>query len=620
MANDAPDEAGRGTPPRAVYSRMADVSGQAVQAGAVRGGIHFHGGRDGSRLPVPRQLPGDIPDFVNRSDEVHRLDELLSHRGAGTFVIVGTAGVGKTALAAHWAHRIKKRFPDGQLYANLRGFDPRSPATAEQVLDRFLKALGTAPEVVPVDPDERAGLYRSLLAEGRFLVVLDNASSAAQVRPLLAGAAECAVVVTSRNRLSGLVTRDGAHRVSLRTLSPAQSVALLRKVTTGQRAQDPAAELALLARLCARLPLALKIAAERAVTRPHTSLSELIQELQDESGRWEVLAMDDEQDTIGSVFAWSYKALPQEAARLFRVLGVLPGTDFSAQAAAAAANLPVTTARRLLDVLTGAHLLEQTGAERFEQHELLRAYAAELAQRQDTAADRAQILHRLLLWYLRSAHAAASLIGAQFPEPTWPSLAGGPARAFAGHGDAVRWYEEECANLTAAVKTAAAAGFHEIAWQLPLVLRRIHAFHGPVGEWIATAAIGLDVARDHGPDSAVADLSESLGMAHVQCHRTDTGREHHRRALEIRLATGDLFGQGSSYNCLGLVDLRERWFAEARSNFRRALELFRYLGDERGRGSLWGISRTPCSRPAPLRRRNRRRVARRRSTNGRATG
>ncbi|MFD7501731.1 AAA family ATPase [Streptomyces sp. NPDC059850] len=323
---------------------------------------------------MPRQLPADVRGFVNRADELHRLDAILAERDGGDSVVValcvvaGTAGAGKTSLALRWAHQVKAHFPDGQLYVNLRGYDPGEPVTAQEALHRFLTGLGVPANAVPTNTESAAGLFRSLLADRRILIVLDNAAAAAQVRPLLPGHSGCLVVVTSRGRLSGLSVRDGAHRITLGTLPELEAVALLRAVTSGYRPEDNAEKLAELARLCARLPLALRIAAERAACHPHMGLDELIADLRDESGLWEALSTGEEQDAdaVRSVFAWSYRALSPDAARLFRLLGLHPGPEFGIEAVAALAGVSVRKARQGLDVLVGAHLLEHTGPDRFD--------------------------------------------------------------------------------------------------------------------------------------------------------------------------------------------------------------------------------------------------------------
>lgn len=285
-----------------------------VQAGSVSGGVHFHAPADtpGAPTPPPRQLPAVTRTFVNRADELARLDALLPAADGDPLpttllVIAGTAGAGKTSLALRWAHRVAGRFPDGQLHINLRGYDVQQPVAAHDALHRFLTALGVPSDAVPADTDAAAALYRSLLADRRMLVVLDNAATVAQVRPLLPGNDRCLTLVTSRDRLSGLAIRDGARRLTLGTLTESEAVALLRVVTAEHRPHDDETELTELAQLCARLPLALRIAAERAASHPYLALAELIADLRDESALWDALSAGDatEAEAVRTVFAWS---------------------------------------------------------------------------------------------------------------------------------------------------------------------------------------------------------------------------------------------------------------------------------------------------------------------------
>ncbi|WP_238545367.1 MULTISPECIES: ATP-binding protein [Streptomyces] len=516
---------------------------------------------------------------------MHRLDAILAG-GEGDSVVVaicviaGTAGAGKTSLALRWAHQVKADFPDGQLYVNLRGYDPGEPVTAQEALHRFLTGLGVEPGAVPTDTEAAAALFRSLSADRRMLIVLDNAATVAQVRPLLPGHAGCLVVVTSRGRLSGLAVRDGAHRITLGTLPEPEAVSLLRAVTSGYRPEDDAEKLTELARLCARLPLALRIAAERAASHPHMQLDELIADLRDESALWAALSTGDEQDAdaVRSVFAWSYRALSPDAARLFRLLGLHPGPGFGLGAVSALAGISVRQARQLLDVLVGAHLLEQTAPDRFEFHDLLRAYATEQSRLDETADGRAAALRRVLDWYLHTADAAQSWIT---PAREHLSLDPADERAaplsFSDYDQAVDWSEREQSNLIAAVRTAEKAGLDRYAWQLSAVFWSAQAPSAAVTDWLDTGEIGLRAVRRLGDRVGEAKILESLGFAYRRLNDLPKALNAHREALTIRRELSDPRGEASALNALGLLALRTRRLRDAEEHFVRALAVFHEL-------------------------------------------
>ena len=566
----------------------ASDAGDVVQARDVHGGVHFYRA-EATFTVTPSQLPRDVRGFVNRHDELATLTSVASeqhadHLAAAVTVITGTAGVGKTSLALHWAHRVRDLFPDGQLYVNLRGYDPGQPAVPEEVLDRFLRDLGVPATAIPVHLDERASLYRSLLAARRMLVVLDNAATAAQIRPLLPGTASCLVLVTSRSRLSGLVARDGAYRLGLDILLEEDAVALLGTVTARYRSHDQRHELVELARLCARLPLALRIAAERAASRPMMRLDELIADLRDESALWDALTAegDDDADAVRTVFAWSYRALSEPAARLFRLLGRHPGNEFGLPAAAALAGISVAHARQQLDVLIGAHLLEQPAPGRYEFHDLLRAYAVDQVRHLESRETQTEVLQRILEWYLHTADAASTRIAAfDRYELTQPIPADVASLTFDSHETALRWYHIESSNLVIATSAAAEAGLHTTAWRLAAVLRGIYMHQNAFDDWLATSAIGVDSAEQDGDRRGQAEALESLGRAYFQSRRLDQAETSHRAALAIRQSLGDRFGEAVSLNTLGLIGLRRRRLDDARSFFEQAGAIFRDLGDRR---------------------------------------
>lgn len=583
MAEDErrPDHVNQST-----VSSPADV----VQARDVFGGVHFHSGDHSPDHPLPRQLPGEVLGFVNRVDELGSLNHFLVDESvrATLVVICGTAGVGKTALALRWAHAVRHHFPDGQLYANLRGYDPGQPSSPEQVLDRFLRGLGVPPSAVPADLDDREALYRSLVADRGVLVFLDNAATVRQVRPLVPGTSSCLVIVTSRSALSGLVSRNGGRRLTLRVLSEGDAVALLRDVLGPYRTEDDPGDLAELARLCARLPLALRIAAERAASRPFMPLAELIRDLRDESALWDALTADEgeEADAVRSVFAWSYRALNTSAARLFRLLGLQPGSDLSAPAAAALAGLPEGQVRQPLDALVHAHLLEQNAPGRYQLHDLLRVYAMDQARHLESEESRRAALSRVLRWYLHTANAALGRTLPFYQTMPLDRPTDVTPLSFATVEEADGWFTVEQDNLVAATRAALDAGRTRVAWHLAVLLRSVFMHRNTFDAWFPTARIGLAAARSLGDKRAEAEALESLGKAHFQARQLAEAAEHHQAALSLRRDIHDEHGIAVSINALGLLALRHRRLDEALARFAESLDIFTRHGDRRWQALL----------------------------------
>jgi hypothetical protein len=348
---------------------------------------------------VPAQLPADVAAFTGRQDELAGLDQLLAtvNRATGsatglttvtTAAVSGTAGVGKTALAIRWAHRVRGQFPDGQLYVDLRGYDPEQPVLPAEALHGFLAGLGVPGPEIPSALDDRAARFRTETAGRRMLVVLDNAATVDQVRPLLPGSPTCFVLVTSRNSLPGLVARHGAVRLDL-DLLPLEDAAALLSALLGSRVTAEPAAATTIALQCARLPLALRVAAEFAIAHPATPLGRIVEELADERRRLDLLdAGGDRYTAVRAVFSWSYRNLPAKTARAFRLLGRHPAPDLDPPAAADVMQTSLDGARQLLDQLASAHLIQHTGRNptetgRYGMHDLLRAYATQLASTED---------------------------------------------------------------------------------------------------------------------------------------------------------------------------------------------------------------------------------------------
>jgi tetratricopeptide (TPR) repeat protein/transcriptional regulator with XRE-family HTH domain len=542
-------------------------------------------------VPVPRELPADVGGFTGRAIELAELDLLLpspaeQHDGAAGPVVIsavsGTAGVGKTALAVRWAHRMADAFPDGQLYVNLRGYDPDRPVPAAEALAGFLRALGVAGQEIPLEEAERAARFRSLLAGRRLLVVLDNAATVEQVRPLLPGSPSVMVLVTSRDALAGLVARDGARRLDLDLLPAADAAALLRALIGGRAEADPAAA-EMLAGLCARLPLALRVAAELAISRPDTPLAVLATELAGEADRLALLdAGGDPRSAVASVFSWSYQHLTGDAARMFRLLGLHPGPDFDRYAAAALAGESMAEAGRLLAGLARAHLIAPAGPGRYSMHDLLRAYAGGLAATRDDDDSRHAALTALFEYYLAACAAAMDCIAPAerhyrpAPPPTDAAIPELGNRAAAR-----AWLNAELATLVAVAAYTASNGWPGHTTRLARALHRyLEGGHAPEGLTICGHA--LKAARECDDRTAQAYELTSIGIFHSRQGRQQQAADYLHQALALACDTGDRLTQSRALGKLGIVhDLQGR-YQQAIDYHQQALALARELGDHLG--------------------------------------
>jgi DNA-binding SARP family transcriptional activator len=545
-------------------------------------------GRDAPGPVLPRQLPPHGGHFTGRGAELAELTGLLDEvgeRAPGTVVIWaigGTAGVGKTALALHWAHQVAERFPDGQLYVNLRGYGPDQPVPAADALAGFLRALGVPGQNIPAEADERAGRYRSLLAGRRMLVMADNAGSAEQVRPLLPGTRSCVVVVTSRDSLAGLVARDGARRLDLDLLPLADAVGLLRALIGGRVDADPGAAAALAAQ-CSRLPLALRVAAELAVARPGASLADLAGELADQRRRLDLLdAGRDSRTAVRAVFSWSYRRLDAAAARAFRLAGLHPGTELDAYSAAALTESTVERAGQMLDLLARGHLIQPAGPGRYGLHDLLRAYARELAAGQDGEDERRAALTRLFDYYL---HTAAATMDTLFPAEHYRRprvrLPATPAPPATGPVAARAWLDAERSSLVAVAAHTAAHGWPGHTTRLAATLFR-YLESGGYPEAVTIHSHARSAARGIGDRPAEATALTNLGCTDFWRGRYHQAAHHLQQALALCHDTGDRAGQARAVANLGLVNVRQGRYQQATDNFLQALALARGTGDRIG--------------------------------------
>ncbi|MFG2039250.1 BTAD domain-containing putative transcriptional regulator [Dactylosporangium sp. NPDC048998] len=534
----------------------------------------------------PAQLPLDVRGFTGRAEEVARLDAVLDRAGTQpTSVVIsavsGMAGVGKTALALHWAHRRRAHFPDGQLYVNLRGFDPAGAATSPaEAVRGFLDALGVPAQRIPADFDAQAALYRSLVAGRRMLIVLDNARDSEQARALLPGAPGCLVLVTSRSRLTGLVALDGAQPLLLDVLGRDEARRLLaHRLGEDRVAAEPGALDEIIAG-CAGLPLALAIVAARAAINPRYTLGLLAGQLRAEGGGLDALAEEGLTFDVRAVFSWSYHRLSPAAARLFRMLGRLPTRDTSAPAAASLAGAPPEEVHALLAELAGANLVTEHVVGRFTQHDLLRAYAAELAATSATADDGRAALRRLLDHYTRTACAAAALLNAHRDQVALgPPEPGASAQPVATAEQALAWFAAERAALVAAVRFAAANGFDRQAWELAWAATVYFARQGHGAEWADTQHAALRAAIATGDRRRQAEAHRALLRAYGRMGRDAESDEHGERALALFAELGDARGAANTHLNFAYALTRRGRHRDALHHDEQALGLYRELGD-----------------------------------------
>lgn len=536
--------------------------------------------------PIPHQLPPRIADFHGRADALSRLnaevERCLPVGDPAVVIMSGMGGVGKTSLAVHWLHTIADRFPDGQLYANLRGFSDGPTATASQVLEQFLRALDVPAERIPADEDSRAGLFRSVTHGRSFLLLLDNALDARQVRPLIPSVGASLTVITSRSRLTGLAVQLGAARIGLEPFDSHAAIQML----IDNRQGLPEADLLLadsIARKCGYLPLTLRIILERLAAHPGSfgaCAAQIIEELQDAHAALDTFSpLDGDSSTeLRLVLSWSYADLPHDLARTLRLLGLHPGADFSAADLAALAAVEQTEAVRRMDRLVELSLLEPSDRSRFRFHDLLRAFASERAQQDEPGAEARQARRRLMTRYLSRIDAADRLLAPGRRHVLPAEEAGEP---FTSYEEALAWCDVERLNCLAMVRAAAANGEDELCWRIamalitPLVLGSYQADRHEVCE------IGLQAARRAGDRWGEAWSLMSLGGALHELGLNDEAAAKDREAATLWRALGDAEGEGKSLNNLGNTLIAQGRLAEAAQVMEDALRIRRSLGKQR---------------------------------------
>ncbi|KAA2256554.1 tetratricopeptide repeat protein [Solihabitans fulvus] len=528
---------------------------------------------------VPAQLPADIGDFVGRAHLVDRIIDLIAPSEPSTAVPIvtlsGPPGIGKTALAVHVAHLLRKVFPDGQLYVNLRGYASGPPLTTVDVLARFLRALGVPPEQIPLDADEQSTMFRSLLSGRRLLVVLDNAAAPDQVRPLLPGDPSCPVLVTSREDLRGLTAMNGARRVPLDVLDPAESVELLASILGPDTVRAERAATGELATLCAHLPLALRVAAANLAGRDDRTVTEYATELR-VGDRLSALSVDGDQEAaVLAAFDLSYAALKPELQRLFRLLSLVPGPEFGVHAAANLLDCQVARAHELLTELVSASLLQEHTPGRYQFHDLLRLFAIERAAEQESEPQHAAARTRLLDFYLQAVDRCAEVLYPdmlRLPSTRRPSVR---MPEIDSHADALRWLDLERPNLTATIQHTGDFGPAATAWRLADAMRGYLWLGKHVTDWLTTARVGLHAAHTEHHRPAEAAMYQNLGMLHWTLGDYPAASEHYNRCLGLYRDLGNDDAVAGILNNLGLVHVELGDLASAKQNYLRCLTMKR---------------------------------------------
>jgi DNA-binding SARP family transcriptional activator/tetratricopeptide (TPR) repeat protein len=546
------------------------------------------------RLRRPAQLPADLPIFTGRDTELARLAALVEpHDAAGlpdtvVTVVSGMAGVGKSTLAVRLAHHVARHFPDGQLFLNLRGFDRAGTVIEPQdAIRQLLETQGVAPERIPASPIAAAEAYRNMLHGRRMLILLDNARDADQVRPLLPNGPGSMVIITSRNRLFGLVTSAGAHFLPLDTLTPAQSrVFLAARLDAERLAREPVAVDEIIAS-SGGLPLALAIVAARAAIRPGFPLAAIADELRFNSGSLDSFADVDPASDTRSVFSWSLRAVTPAAGQLFLLLGVHPGPDFAPPVAAALTGMPVRNARLVLNELSYAHLVAEYVPGRFSQHDLLRTYAAELAAEEDAELVRSATL-RMLDHYLHSAQAALRAMSPHRVRAALPApLAGANVLEFADGQQAEAWLSGERTVLITLIEAAARRGFDTQSWQLANVMDRYLDRQGRWQDQLVIQAVALAAARRDGARNGVASALRALGFTQGRLGDYVPGQENLSRALSMFTELDDPHGVAETHRLLAFLANRLERHDTALAHYEPALEVYRRIEDEASQAGVY---------------------------------
>ncbi|MGW4638173.1 tetratricopeptide repeat protein [Sphaerisporangium sp. NPDC004334] len=542
--------------------------------------------------PGPAQLPAPFAGFVGRVPQLRRMHEVLAQDDPAIVAIDGPPGAGKTTAALRLGHEINAQgeglYPDGQLYVDLHGYSrKRMPAKPEDVLEEFLVALGVPTRDIPQGVEQRARIYRTVLATRRVLILLDNATSSEQVLPLIPNSSGCGVVVTSRRRLNGLAIQFGVERVGIGSMTAEESMAVLRTAVGEARTEAEAASLAALADLCGHLPLALRIAAERVAAHPHRPISELVEELTAKEQRLDGLATDDSV-AVRTVFEWSYKDLCAAQAHVFRLLGLFEGSHFSVEAAAALAGVSTVRARHLLERLSGVHLVEAARCGRYRFHDLMRLYAVERQEAEESRMNCESAVRRLTDWYLHSSAAGGRAL-APFrlnPLKLDPPEPGCTPMSFNDDKAALRWFDIEAPNFMSVVSLAMEYGLYDAVWKIAVSLwDYLRLLRNPGQLWVGVTTLAQQAARMAQNPYAEGWVETSLADAYRWLGQNDRSQELFEHSLAIRRSIGDRHGEAWALAGSGFLAIDQGRLKEAFYYANQALSIFLKVGDRHGEAS-----------------------------------
>lgn len=566
------------------HNVISGAAGNVLQARDIHGDVHYH--VESPAVPVPCQLPPDVAHFTGRERYLAMLDVLLPQdpenaaKSLAIAVVDGAGGVGKSTLILRWAHQHLDYFPDGQLWVNLRGFDPlEEPMPVEIAVRGFLQALGVPPASIPSDLNAQVGLYRSLMTQRRMLIVLDNARDAQQVVPLLPGSAAGTVLVTSRRRLTGLMTAHGARRVDVEVFTePEAREFLAHRLGADRLAAEPDAS-ALLLEYCAGLPLALSVVTARAAMHPQFPLSALAGELEESAARLDALDAGDLSANVQAVLSWSYDALEPQMAEVLGLLALAPGPDISLPAAASLAALSVSRTRVTLRELENASLVQEPVPGRYQMHDLIRLYAAERVSNDQSQQDRDAALRRATDFYLCTAYSGDRLLvpHRQPIDLVQPAVGTIPSR-LADRTAALAWFDAEHPCLLAAQDAAVTKGWLEHSWQLAWALNSFHNFRGNRHDQIATWQAAIPAATQLGRPDIQSLVLRTLGNACGRIGRYNEAADYLSQAIVVAHLAGDVVEEAHSHRALARASVLHEDYQEGLDHASQAFRVYQDLG------------------------------------------